>query len=62
MNCCFSNFSKNKCSWCKKYKSDSKKIIFNCKYKNHYICKDCYDLIYLNTSNIPFENRSDLFG
>lgn len=62
MNCCFSNFLKNKCSWCKKYKSDSKKIIFSCKYKNHYICKGCYDLLYLNISKVPFENRSDLFG
>ena len=62
MDCCFSKFPKNECSWCKKYKPDSKKIVFHCKYQNRYICKDCYNLLYLNISKVPFENRSDLFG
>ncbi len=62
MECCFLNFQKNKCSWCKRYKKDAKKIIVYCKYQNHYICKDCYDLIYLNIVKIPFENRTDIFG
>ena len=59
---CFSNFGKNKCSWCKGYKKDSKKIIFYCKHYNKYICKSCYNKIYLDIAKIPFEERSDIFG
>ena len=55
---CFSN----KCSWCKGYKKDSKKIIFYCKHYKKYICKSCYNKIYLDIAKIPFEKRFDIFG
>ena len=58
---CFSNVGKNKCSWCNEYKKDSKKIIFYCKHYNKYICKSCYNKIYLDIAKIPFEERSDIF-
>ena len=58
---CFYNVNKTKCSWCKEYKEESRKISFYCKHYKKNLCKSCYDFHYLEKSKIPFEQRTDLF-